>query len=58
MWTKEIVSNLIELWKNRPELWDQKNSNYHKKNVINRLYEEISIIISRNNEINISGICL
>ncbi|KAF5281040.1 hypothetical protein FQR65_LT14890 [Abscondita terminalis] len=44
-WTHEVVERLIDLYRQRPELWDSKNNNYHIKNKKHAAWTNIAVEI-------------
>lgn len=42
-WTKENILKLIQLFHDKPELWDKKNKNYKMKEIRNLAWAKIKI---------------
>lgn len=48
-WTKEVVSEMIELYKERPCLWKIKDKTYLNKNLKRLAYDDILKILKSKN---------
>lgn len=41
-WSHEVIEKLVNMYRQRPELWNPKNNNYHIKNKKHDAWAEIA----------------